>query len=346
MNGSVWRSASMLLFERHARWTHQLEREWASEVAPRLVAGIATDAEWQTETVDFTSTSVAVATVGCVASTQRFVVKVPWTAQGATRLRRQADVLAALHLDPRLRCLHPLVPRCVKQGDVDGRYYCIEEALPGVSASTILASRARRTAFVAAATRVITELHTRTSAEISLDSATIDSWVHTPLRRLETFSASRDDRSLLLRAVARLHDELDRALTGHTVRTSWIHGDFWPGNLLAASPGTNITGVVDWDAASTRQLPLHDLLHLHVFSRRLAHGDELGDVVIRALGGGIAEAIGVPAGRVATWLDGIPQRPAVLLYWLRNIVLFIDTGGHHDSPRWLRANVERVLGNI
>jgi aminoglycoside phosphotransferase (APT) family kinase protein len=130
------------------------------------------------------------------------------------------------------------------------------------------------------------------------------------------------------------------------VRTSWIHGDFWPGNLLSAQPGGLVTGVVDWDCASDQQLPLHDLLHLHVFTRRLTRGDELGHIVVRALRSGIGDALGVSAGEVATWLDGVPQRPAVLLYWLRHVLLFIDSESHRDKPYWLRANVEHVLVNI
>lgn len=346
MRGTLWRSASTMLVEQRARWLHRSEREWAGAIAPRLVAATAADNGWRTESIQFTSTALAVVTVGSPDTSKRFIVKVPWTSEGAAGLRRQADVLGTLHLDPRLRDLHPLLPRCVEQGDVDGRYYCIEQALPGVPASAVMARRGRRDALVTAATRVIADLHVRTREEISIDSSTIDSWVHEPLGRLEAFSAAHGHGAVLLRAVASLRVELEKVLSGRTVHTSWIHGDFWPGNLLAASQQPDVTGVVDWDSASTRQLPLHDLLHLHVFSRRLARGDELGDVVVHALHGGIGDAVGVPADRVAAWLDDIPERPAVLLYWLRHVLLFIDTGGHHDSPRWLRSNVERVLVNI
>jgi aminoglycoside phosphotransferase (APT) family kinase protein len=346
MMTAALRSASVGLLERYARWVHRPEQEWAGAIAPRLVADIADGAGWRTESVDFTSTSLAVVTVGRPESAQRFIVKVPWTPKGSATLRRQADVLAALHLDPRLRGLHPLIPRCVKQGEIDGRHYCIEEALPGVPGSTIMARRERRGVLVAAATRIIADLHAHTREEITLERTTIDSWVNAPLFRLEEYSATQGRRTVLLEAVALLRDELTDALAGRTVRTSWIHGDFWPGNLLAAGLGASVTGVVDWDGASSRQLPLHDLLHLHVFARRLAHGDELGDIVVRAMHTGIGEAIGVSSGQVAAWLDDIPQRTAVLLYWLRHVLLFIDTGGFHDSPRWLRANVERVLVNV
>jgi aminoglycoside phosphotransferase (APT) family kinase protein len=344
----AWRAAPVLLREQRAHWLHRSERDWAGGVAPQLVASVAAraDAAWRTEEVVFTSTSVAVVMVTRPGCARRFVVKVPWTAEGTESLRRQAEVLAALHADPRLHSLRPLMPWCVGEGEVEGRYFCVEEALPGAPASAAVLRRGRRAALLGAAGRVIRDLHARTCEETLLDDATVEAWVDLPLRRLEALSATRLRREQLVDAVGRLREELVTALLGRTVHTSWIHGDFWPGNLLAAPPGADVTGVVDWDRASANQLPLHDLLHLHVLARRLARGDELGDVVVRALRDGIGAAIGVPVPDVATWLDGIPQRPAVLLYWLRHIMLFIDSEGHRDNPRWLRGNVERVLANV
>jgi aminoglycoside phosphotransferase (APT) family kinase protein len=338
-----------LLRERLGRFRHRPEREWAATIAPRVVAevaGASADAAWRTEAVVFTSTCVAVVTVTCPGSTRRFVVKVPSTAEGAASLRRQAEVLATLRQDPRLPNLRPVLPRCLRQGEIEGRYYGVEEALPGVSANDVMLRGTRRPVLLRAATRVIGDLHARTCQQTLLDHAAVEAWVDAPLRRLAVFSATRPHRDRLLDAVGRMRGELVAALAGRTVRTSWIHGDFWPGNLLAAPPGADVTGVVDWDRAAASQLPLHDLLHLHVFSRRVARGDELGDVVVHALHRGIAEALDVPDTEVVTWLDGIPQRSAVLLYWLRHILLFIDSEGDHDSPRWIRGNVERVLVNI
>ena len=346
MTTAPWRSAAARLARRRTVWRHRAEREWAARIAPQLVGRVAPDADWRTEKADFTSTSVAVVAVFSPGSARRFVVKVPSTEQGAARLRRQAGVLADLRRDPRLGPLHRLMPRCVEQGEVDGRYYCVEEALSGVPAHAVMQRRWSREVFLPAATRVIGELHARTREEVRLDDATVHAWVHAPLRHLAASSAGKYRADVYVDGIRRLRDELDRSLAGRTVRSSWIHGDFWPGNLLTSRQGTDVTGVVDWDGASARQLPLHDLFHLHIFSRRLASGVELGDVVVHALHGGIDEAIGVPVGQIATWLDDIPPRTAILLYWLRHIVLFFDMEGHHDNPRWLGANVRHVLASV
>ncbi|MEV1288770.1 aminoglycoside phosphotransferase family protein [Micromonospora sp. NPDC049679] len=340
--------AQPVLRDRLACWLHRPERTWTAGVAPRLVArATATDAaRWRTERVVFTSTSVAVATVRHSGAGGRYMVKVPWIDQAVEGLRRQAAVLDLLRTDPRLPGLRAVLPYCAAEGEVEGRYYCVEGALRGAPASAMMVRRTHRAALLASASQVIRDLHQRTREQTLLDRAAVVEWVDVPLRRLEEFATTHPQRDRLLDTVSRLREELVAALVGHAVHTSWIHGDFWPGNLLAASPDRQVTGIVDWDRAASRQLPLHDLLHLHVLARRLARGDELGEIVVHALRHGIDRTLDVPADEAATWLDGIPPRPALLLYWLRHILLFIDSEGDHDDPRWIRGNVERVLVNV
>jgi aminoglycoside phosphotransferase (APT) family kinase protein len=347
VRGTIQR-AQPVLHDRLACWLHRKERRWTAAVAARLVADAtsARDTGWRTKNVTFTSTSVAIATVIRSGSTTRYVVKVPWTAAGVEGLRRQAAVLATLRQEPRLPGLRPVLPQCVGHGTVEGRDYFVEEALPGVCASALMLRRPHRAAFLRAATTVIGDLHAHTREQAVLDRPALRPWVDAPLQRLEEFAITRPRPTQLVDAVGRLREELVAALTGRAVHLSWIHGDFWPGNLLAAPPSGQVTGVVDWDCAAPGQLPLHDLLHLHVLARRLAGGDELGDVVVRAMHHGIEQTLELPAGEVTAWLDTIPQRAALLLYWLRHVLLFIDSEGDHDKPRWLRDNVERVLVNV
>ncbi|MFJ8577964.1 phosphotransferase family protein [Micromonospora sp. NPDC093277] len=347
MRGAVhW--AQPVLRDRLACWLHRPERSWTATVAPRLVAwATATDdALWRTETVTFTSTSVAVATVQGRESGGRYMVKVPWTDRAVEGLRRQAEVLDLLWTNPRLPGMRSLLPHCAAQGEIDGRYYCVEGALRGTPANRMMLRRTQRAALLASAGWIIRDLHQLTRERIVLDWATVAEWVDRPLRRLNGFVATHPRRDRLLDTIWRLREELADALVGRTVHTSWIHGDFWPGNVLATSPDGQVTGIVDWDRASARQLPLHDLLHLHVLARRLARGDELGEIVVEALRHGIDRTLDVPVDEAADWLDGIPPRPALLLYWLRHILLFIDSEGDHDDPRWIRGNVERVLANV
>ncbi|HZN19522.1 MAG TPA: aminoglycoside phosphotransferase family protein [Micromonosporaceae bacterium] len=326
-----------------------------AEAAPHLAAGTGGTGRWRTDQVTVTGTGVAVAVVGCRRTGRRLVLKVPYTAEGAQRLDRQAEVLTALHADPRLDGWRSVAPRHLGHGEAGGLRYWVEEAVPGRPPGAALLRGARDGGVLDTAATLVADLHARTGEQRLLDRATVEAWVEQPLRRIEAYCAgwgwarpgrarlgrARLGRARLLEAAGQVRAELSAALSGRTVRACWIHGDFWPGNLLAS--GRVTTGVVDWDQAGAGQLPLHDLLHLHIMARRMTTGDELGGVVARALREGVAVAVGVRPERVASWLGGIPPRPAVLLYWLRHVSLFIDSEGHRDNPRWLRGNVERVL---
>jgi len=327
---------------------HRSELHQAAAMAPRVVAGLdgAPDAGWRTESVRWTGTSVAVAVVARAGDDRHLVVKVPAAAEGVANLQRQVEVLTMLWEDPRLHGWRSVLPRPVHQGELAGRYYCVEEALPGEQAARLVRRGQHARAVLDASARVIDGLHALTASRRVVDGATVEAWVTRPLRRLDRFAETRPRRRELRAAVDRLGHDLASSLLDRTVRLGWIHGDFWPGNILAM-PGTGrITGVVDWDQATADQLPLHDLLHLHLHARRLARSEELGDVVVDALNGGVPQALGVPAGLVDAWTDGIPARAALLLCWLRHATLFLDSDGHRGNRYWLRNNVEKVLLSI
>jgi Phosphotransferase enzyme family len=327
-----------------ARWRHRSELRWVAEAAPRLVSRVQpiTGGGWRTEAVRWTSTSVAVAVVAHHDSARRLVVKIPSTAGGAASLRRQLRVLSALAGDPRLREWQAVLPKPLHEGDVNGRHFCIEEALPGEPGARLV-RRGRASAVLDSSASLIDELHSRTATERRLDEAAVEAWVELPLRRLERLAHSRLWCGELRERVDRLRRELPDSLLDRTVRLSWIHGDYWAGNVLASPQTGRITGVVDWDQGGPDQLRLHDLLHLYLYARCLRRGEELGDVVVEALKAGVPEAIGVAAGRVESWMDELPARASLLLYWLRHVTLFLDTDGHHDNRYWIRNNIDKVL---
>jgi aminoglycoside phosphotransferase (APT) family kinase protein len=337
---SIASCAPALAYLRRAGRRVGPRRVWLAAAAPRLVED-RLPGPWRTERVTVTGTGVVLALVRNPSTGRRVVLKVPSTVEAAPALRRQAAVLDELHADPRLAGWCAVVPRGLGRGRVNGRDYWVEEALAGRPPTVSLVRGGRAGGLLEAGARLAEELHARTAAERVLDRATVDAWVDRPAGRVEEYLTARRCPPERVETLGRIRGELAAFLTGRTVRTSWIHGDFWPGNLLVS--GAAITGAVDWDQAHRGQAPLHDLLHLHVLARRMATGDELGEVVVRALRRGVADAIGVAPQRVAPWLGGLPDRPAVLLYWLRHVSLFICSEGHGDNPRWLRDNVDRVL---
>jgi aminoglycoside phosphotransferase (APT) family kinase protein len=327
---------------RRAGWGGAPRSGWAGTVAPTVVAAAEPEpGDWLTESITLTDTAVVVAVVRS-RSGRRRVVKIPCTTEGAESLRRQAGVLEALRAEPRLAGWAEVTPRPLASGAVDGHRYWVEDAVPGTPVTGTAMRTLRDGPVFAAAVRLIEDLHARTAEASTVDSADISLWVDQPVGRLAAFCAAHPRHRADLPALGRLGARLSEQLTGWRVRTSWIHGDYWAGNLLISGPA--VTGVVDWDRAGARQLPLQDLLHLTLFAERARSGCELGEVVVRLLDeDAAADAIGVPAGQLDAWLGGVPPATAVLLFWLRHISLFIDSEGHGDNRDWLRRNVHTVL---
>ena len=327
---------------RRAGWRSAPRRGWVAAITPQLVAAAEPAAglpggDWFTEAVTLTDTAVVVAVARCRATGRRRVVKMPCTAEGAESLRRQTAVLTALHADTRLAGWVDVVPRHRTRGEIAGHLYWIEDAVPG----TPVPDAALRNPVFAAAVRLIEDLHARTGDERTVEATDVAAWVDQPLSLLRSFYAAQHRPGPSIAALGRLSARLSDELAGRRIRTSWIHGDFWPGNMLIS--GSAVTGVVDWDQAEPHQLPLQDLLHLSLFTVRVRERRELGDVVVRCLRDGLADVTGVPRPQLDGWLGDLSHTSAVLLFWLRHVSLYIASGGHGDNRNWVRRNVHNVL---
>ena len=146
----------------------------------------------------------------------------------------------------------------------------------------------------------------------------------------------------------RLVVKVQRDLLGKSVKVSWIHGDFWAGNLLIDGVSRAITGVIDWDLAAFPELPVHDVLQMLLLSRTLARRESLGQIVAGLLNGGSWTINERKLLETAVWAstDDVAQSTLLLLYWLRYIAAigqqqeqYVD----HSVLIWRLRNVYPVL---
>ena len=141
-------------------------------------------------------------------------------------------------------------------------------------------------------------------------------WVDAPLGELLRHTAVQGRSAYRLE---RLRDELHAALDTGSSPAAWIHGDFWLGNLLFYRT-LRPTGIVDWEASAPLELPLHDVLHLLLYTRRLTSGRELGQMLLRPLAEALvsrgARTPGAAAG-VAGGGRAVPA-PRASSLWLRH----------------------------
>jgi len=283
-----------------------------------------------------TSTGVGIAILGRRRQRPCVVVKLTLAAGAVSGLERESRALAGLHADARLGGWRALVPRRLAEGSLKRRRYAVDSALPGAPALTIASDERALAAVQEAAAEAIAALHRRTAGSVTVDDAAVERWVTRPAAVLAAHGA---------RGIGALADELGTALHGRTLTTSWVHGDFWPGNLLVRADGS-LSGIVDWDAAGPGGLPLHDLLHLLLYTRRLTRRVELGRIVIDQLRAPAWTPHEQRVLRAGPATEQLPERESLLLYWLHQAAAHTRQQDGARSSRyrvWRLRNVDPVL---
>jgi aminoglycoside phosphotransferase (APT) family kinase protein len=180
--------------------------------------------------------------------------------QADLSLQKQALVLAELREDPRLADWRLLLPEVLAHGEAGGKRYQVSAWLPGVDARLVLSDQPSRQRMLLAAVTAISQFHQYTATSLLVDAAVLERWIYLPVANLQALCQGKPAsyRSSLERLVA----ELSASLLGVTLPVSWIHGDFWPANFLVTPDGERLTGIIDWDQASSADLPFLDLFNL------------------------------------------------------------------------------------
>jgi aminoglycoside phosphotransferase (APT) family kinase protein len=293
-----------------------------------------------------TSTGVAVVKLARPGAPPGAVLKLAASAQGKRALARETETLATLDADERLGAWRDLLPRPSVQGTLQGHLYRIDAALGGSAVTNTPAGGVVRA--LGAAADAIAVLHDRTATTVGGGQQLAERWVDAPLRELLRHARPGPRSADRLH---RLRDELHAALGTGSFPAAWIHGDFWLGNLLFDRTLLP-TGIVDWEAAAPLELPLHDVLHLLLYTRRLTTGRELGQMLCEQLvEKSWSAAERALLERQPAWQarGGLTERHVLLLYWLRHAAVHARQHGSRvgcSYRLWERRNVLPVLASL
>ena len=331
-------------------WQGRREVARAARIAPAVMRRLQpvhpSVVNWAIQGAHATEAGVAVLILGPPGSAPCAVLKVAVTREAVGSLTREGAALAALEADDRLRNWRDLLPGILAEGELDGASYLLERALEGRNAVALLGVPPMRRRLQTLAAETVRTLHQRTGVPTVVDVVCVERWLAEPVWRVGAavvgFRGARGRH-----AMNRLTAEIRASLIGRRLRVSSIHGDFWLGNLLVSGDAATATGVVDWDFAGTRELPVLDLLHLLVYTRSLVERRELGGVVRDLLDGREWSPHEVSLLRSSdAELDGDIgyARATLLLYWLRHLTSNLAQSNRYMRSRpWLVRNVEPVL---
>jgi O-antigen/teichoic acid export membrane protein/aminoglycoside phosphotransferase len=273
--------------------------------------------------------------VASIASeTDQAVLKIATTAAASRGLNRHAEMVSTLRESLGQSRMLSLVPQVLQKTTVQGYRVLLENRLPGM----VYRSRMAESSELGAAALAISDLHRMTRSNTVVDEALLRDWVGTPisqLRRVPTLNGQEF-------AFHRLMEELYGALMDQQVTTSYVHGDYWLGNVLLERTDGRVkgTGIVDWENARPVGIPDCDLIHLWLTSQP----GELGMTVRRALlsPDDLHSAI---TGLGMSWAN--PQLPTshlVLLAWLWHVTAELQRATRNRvGPLWLARTVKPIL---
>ncbi|HJZ49133.1 MAG TPA: phosphotransferase [Roseiflexaceae bacterium] len=341
-------------------WTRYVagkELERQTEFAKRLLARLAADGQLgpdaeslRVRSAVLTRSDVVVAMLGAGAQDEpRLVLKLPLTPDAERSTTGHRRVIVTLHEMSELRSFCAVVPRAISWGDWEGRPYYVETALSGVGAASLVHHQAEPVTMKQDAAHLIRQLHLATLRRRVVDDTLFARLAGDDLALLRQLAPSWPESALLLQKLDQFDDLLRRQVAGCEMPFSWVHGDFWPGNLLIQPDAGTITGVVDWDRASADQIPLHDLLHLLAYERKMQRRSELGEEIVGYLLPAAFDQDERSLVKEAIWQLDLPAsveffRAITLLYWLRFAATNLSRyPAFRSDGRWLKNNVLLVL---
>jgi len=299
-----------------------------------------------------TLSDMAVAALGQNGSTPELILYLSQSKLAEERMKNQLRVLASLDSDERVSEWRQILPKFKKQGKVGGAQYWIFEYIQGIQADEAMKNHLMQDDVLRIAGEAIMVLHRETASHVKVNNRILNSWINDPIRIIRNSKLPYYSRRSM-EALDRLQKELRRSLGNRDLVLSWIHGDYWPQNILVAPDGSRVTGIVDWDQAQSTDLPYLDLANLFLSTRRLNETHEMGEIIVEVLSQNcwrhmeqqIWEEGSKLLGRFA---PGI--RETILLFWLRHVSSNLTKSKSYlSNPIWALKNfvpVIKALNNL
>jgi hypothetical protein len=259
--------------------------------------------------------------------------------RGQVQLRKQTEVLRALHADERLHDWHALLPTIVGEGDIGGSYCVLESRLPGSGGLEALTDPARRRTYRSSAIATISEMHRATAELTRIGDDELRRWVREPMA-IVVSALPRAHRASALALDAVIAERLRGAL----VATAWTHGDYTADNILSDGDGRTVA-IVDWCDGDPAGLAVLDVVSFLLTSDVAIGGAELGGVVLDRLADA-RQPDGDLLVRVQRNLGGDVLGPDLLtlLGWLQHVSHNLaKSPSYAANPVWVRRNLVPVV---
>ena len=238
-----------------------------------------------------------------------------------------------------------LVPTPSSSEKLNGIDYFVSSMLPGYPATRFLRDGKLDESSKAHAVSFLLQLRQRATADGSSES----NWEDLVGSDLNGGLAIVERRLGI--SSHELREQISRQLSTRKWPPVFGHGDFWAGNLLLSDDGRKLLGVIDWDRAIPRGMPLLDLIHFLLYPKVEFEDRKLPDLVAETLVRGKFEDSDQPFVESYLHQMGIPVteqlvRAFIVLYWLTNLGVSKSRGASESlfEEDWMRDFVAPAAG--
>ncbi len=189
------------------------------------------------------------------ARAQNVIVRIPLSPAGTKRAQQEQEALRKAREALVGAGEWPEIPRPLLEGELERTPFFVQDALPGLPGHGMMTNRSQAARCKKLALNFLLRLHLAARSDLVLGKA---EWnLHVRPIIAEGLQAMEERAGISAEA---LNQQLMRVLVGLRLPLVFRHGDYWPGNLFFDAKAERITGVIDWDRAQPKSLPLLDLL--------------------------------------------------------------------------------------
>jgi hypothetical protein len=252
------------------------------------------------------------------------VVKVPRSDRALADLWKGRAAIRTLSTDERLGTWRTVLPTSTLLQSPTTTF-ALEELIAGQSAEHLIETTpAKTSAVVTRALDSIGHMHAWTAKSIVIDDATFATLMGSSLATLRSTHPSGDVPVSQLEAVAQLKKRLGEGCIGRSVKLSYVHGDFSPGNVMLSNGGESVCGILDWGQGRPNGLPAIDVLSL--------------------IGATYCRIRRLDLARPALEAVDIDDRDLVLWYWLEHVAGNLEKSTRYKrNTMWWASNIDPVL---
>lgn len=207
------------------------------------------------------------------------VIKIPLDVAVGKKLATSYENLRTLTSRYRHTDAAAYFPRNFEVAEQARHRVFIEDRLSGVSAYQVAHRRSQKLQVYTSALGFLEQWYATDPVRVSVDTDTFIRYWLAPLDSIKTFVRTTPFGHLW----ESLENTLWKKLCGRSIPLVPLHGDFWLNNILVDTQSKRVKGVIDWDNAQTRGLPLTDFFHLISWRSSRFHADFASSLLRRHL---------------------------------------------------------------